>query len=334
MRILQMEMSATVNEIARWLNYLGAIPMIILGIIGSFLTVVVFTKRRSFRHNPTTTYLLANAIITGIHLPTIYSQSILVDGFLLGVFNTNDVACREHNYLFYVTTVSAISFPCWAAFDQYAATSREASFRHRWSSLRFVRLAIVGTVLFWTVAYIPMLFFSGIVNGRCGIANEVYRKLINYCITPLVYTILPFVFIVFFTRGTIRNLRATTLTNRRHRLMKQIRRMLIPQLAILGISGFPFSLEVIYLEVTNDLEKDSLRQAIENVGVQLVRLFYHCNFVCTFYIYLYMSSDVRKVLGQTFRCRWRKNEIQPLETSGGNSITLQTLNYLRSGVEH
>ena len=93
------DLAATINDVSRYLNYFGAIPMIILGTIGAVLTVVVFTKQRSFRHNPTTTYLLATAVMTGIHLPTIYSQSILVDGFLLGVFNTNDVACRAQNYL-------------------------------------------------------------------------------------------------------------------------------------------------------------------------------------------------------------------------------------------
>lgn len=328
-----MDMSATVNEVSRWLNYLCAIPMIVLGIIGSSLTIVVFTQQRAFRRNPTTTYLLASAVITGIHLPTIYSQSILVDGFLLGIFNTNNIACREHNYLLYVTTVSAISFPCWAAFDQYATTCRQASFRHRWSSLRFVRMAIFGTVLFWTLFYLPMLIFSGIVAGRCGIVNEVYRQMVNYCFTPLIYTILPFVLIVFFTQGTIRNLQGTTLANRRDRLMKQIRRMLIPQLFILGVSGFPFSLEVIYFEVTRGVEKDELRQAIEHLCVQLVRLFYHSNFVFTFYIYVYMSTDVRRVLRRVFGCYWGRNGIQPLEASAGNSLTLQTLNNARSGTE-
>ena len=328
-----MDMSATLNEVSRWLNYLCAIPMIVLGIIGSLLTIVVFTKQRAFRRNPTTTYLLANAIMTGFHLPTIYSQSILVDGFLLGIFNTNDIACREHNYLLYVTTVSAISFPCWAAFDQYATTCRQASFRHRWSSLRFVRLTIVGTVLFWTLFYLPMLIFSGIVDGQCGIANGSYSQIVNYCFTPLIYTILPFVLIVFFTRGTIRNLRVPTLANRRDRLMKQIRRMLIPQLFILGVSGFPFSIQAIYFEATLDVDKDELRQAIEHLCVQLVRLFYHSNFVFTFYIYAYMSTDVRRVLRRVFGCYWRRNGIQPLEASAGNSLTLRTLNTARSGME-
>lgn len=297
-----------INEVSRYLNYFGAIPMMILGIVGAILTIVVFTTQVSFRNNTTINYLLANAILTGIHLPTIYAQSILVDGFLLGVFNSSNQACREHSYFLYVTTVTVISFPCWAAFDQYAATCREAKFRYQWNSLRIVRLAIVLTVVFWAIVYIPVIFLSGIVNNRCSFLNATYRKFMNYFLTPVVYTILPFAVIVFCTRGTIQNLRLRKSVHRDDHFIKSIRRMLIPQLMILCLSGFPFSIEVIYFELTNQIEKDSLRQAIEHLFIQIDRLFYHCNFVCNFYIYAYMSSEVRKALRQVIhRCfRWNQ----------------------------
>ncbi|CAF1129258.1 unnamed protein product [Adineta ricciae] len=96
--------------------------MIILGVIGALLTNIVFAWQRAFQRNPATIYLLAGGIMTAIHLPTIYLQSILVDGFDIGIFNTNEIACREHNYLLYVTTIPTISFPCFAPFDRYAST--------------------------------------------------------------------------------------------------------------------------------------------------------------------------------------------------------------------
>jgi hypothetical protein len=286
--------ASDINNVSRWLNYLLAIPMIILGIIGAILTTLVFTRQPYFQHNPTIIYLLAGAIMTAIHLPSVYLQSILVDGFGLGVFNTNDLACREHNYLLYVTTVTAISFPCWAAFDQYASTCRQASFRHRWNSLKVVQLAIFTTVVFWAIVYLPMLFFSGIEQGSCIVTSPFYRRLNDFILTPLVYTIGPLTLIVVFMQGTIRNLRSTTRSNRRDHLTRQIRHMLIPQLLILAISGIPFGLQNIYFDLTIHIEKDALRFAVEHLFVQIIRLFYHTNFVFTFYIYLYMSSEVRK----------------------------------------
>ena len=120
--------AATINVVTHWLNYVLAIPMIALGIIGEILTVVVFTGQRSFSRNPTIIYPLAGAIITAIHLPCNYLQSVLVDGFGLGLFNVNIGNCRQQNYIRFMTTVSAISFPCWAAFDQYISTCPRSRF--------------------------------------------------------------------------------------------------------------------------------------------------------------------------------------------------------------
>lgn len=308
-----------INTISRWLNYLFAIPMIILGIIGALLTILVFTGERSFRRNPTIIYLLAGAIMTAIHLPTIYLQSILVDGFGFGVFNTNDIACREHNYLLFVTTVPTILFPCWAAFDQYVSTSRDASFRLRWRSMRIVRLAIFSTVLFWIIVYIPLLFVSTSINGVCILLDNSLTKFHDYILTPLVYAIGPLSLITVFAWGTVRNLRSTCFFNRHDHLTRQIRRMLIPQLLVLAISGIPFGLQNIYIHLTRNTNKDELRLAIEHFFVQIIRLFYHCNFVCPFYIYLYVSGKVRKILRRKMKKYLRRNVVPSDET-----IPLQT----------
>lgn len=299
--------------------------MIIFGIIGAILTIIIFSRKRSFRLNPTITYLLAGAILTAIHLPSIYLQSILVDGFGLGVFNTNDIACREHNYLLYVTTVPTISFPCWAAFDQYASTSREASFRNRWSSMRVVRLAICGTILFWTIVYIPIIFVSRSIDGVCVMIDSPITKFNDYVLTPLVYTVMPLSVILIFTLGTIRNLRAIDLAHRHDRLTKQIRRMLIPQLIVLGISGVPFGIQSIYFNLTSKIDKDAVRLATEHLLVQIIRLFYHCNFVCAFYIYLCMSSEVRKAFKKLVYKYVPNHQIRPTDVSGTNSMTLQAI---------
>jgi hypothetical protein len=315
---------AIINTISRCLNYVFAIPMISLGIIGAIFTILVFTGQQSFRRNSTITYLLAGAIITSIHLPSIYLQNILIDGFGLGVFNTNEIACRERNYLFYVTTVAAISFPCWAAFDQFATTSREANFRHRWSSMRFVRLAIIGTIIFWSIIYFPMIFESSIVKGLCIVVDGPYRIFHSYVLSPVVFIVGPISLITGFTLGTIRNLRSSTLANRHDRLTRQVRRMLIPQLVVLAIVGMQFGIQSLYQYITSNVEKDELRLAIEHLFDQITRLLYHITFVSTFYIYLYMSSDVRKVLSRLMTKHFQKNRIAPTNISSSKPIALQT----------
>lgn len=289
-------MSETVqllNALTRWANYLIAVPILIFGISGALLTVLVFTRHRTFRKTPAIAYLAAGATMTAIHLPSIYLIAVLVEGFGLRIFTSSDIACRMYNYFLYVTTVSAISYPCWAAFDQFAGTSRSAAFRHRWNSMRVTRIAIVGTFILWSLIYLPIFFVSSLTNNICRMTNASYTKFNNYVLTPLVFTVMPLVTILVFMRGTIQNLRNTSLPHRHDRFTRQIRRMLVPQLLILGVSGFPFGLESVYREATSQMPKDDLQLAIERLTFNCFRLFYHLNFVCTFYIYLYMSSEVR-----------------------------------------
>ncbi|CAF1238412.1 unnamed protein product [Rotaria sordida] len=322
--------AATFNLLTRLLNYVFAIPFLILGIIGSVLTVIVFTRKRAFRHNTTINYLLAGAIVTGIHLPAIYIQMILVYGFNISLMNTNVAACREHTYLRYVTTVAAISFPCWASFDQYAITSRQVAFRNRWSSLRIARIIIVCNMIFWILIYIPVLFFTGIRYGVCVFIPSPYTTFNTYVFTPLVYCICPIAVVTYCTRGTIQNLRSNVILNTHDRLSKQVRAMLVPQLIILSISGIPFGFQGVYLDITSYIEKDTFRIAIENFAGQVILIFYHFNYVFTFYIYLFMSSEVRKVLQRDVFRFMRKTRVSPFNVKTDNSISLRPLNNINS----
>jgi len=304
--------------------------MLILGMIGSILIIIVFTQKRAFRRNTSLTYLLAGAIITGIHLPTIYIQMILVYGFGVSLMNTNESACHEHTYLRYVTTVAAISFPCWATFDQYVGTSRDATVRNRWGSLRVVRLVIIVTVIFWILIYIPIIFNTGIINGVCVFKPGPYATFNTYVFTPLVYCLGPAAVIIYSTLGTIRNLRSNAVHTSRERLSKQVRAMLMPQLMILAISGIPFGFQGVYLDITSSIAKDAFRVALENFIGQVILIFYHFNYVFTFYIYVYKSSEIRKALKkQFFRCI-RMRQIRPLETIADISINVRKLNTTKS----
>ncbi|CAF0861600.1 unnamed protein product [Adineta ricciae] len=270
--------------------------MLILGMIGSLLIIIVILQKRSFRQNTSLTYLLAGAIITGIHLPTIYIQMILVYGFNVSLMNADVAACKEHTYLRYVTTVAAISFPCWAAFDQYVATSRYVTIRNRWSSLRVVRLVIVCSVIFWILIYIPIIFHTGIINHVCVFLPGAYTKFNTYVFTPFVYGIGPAGMIAYCTLGTVRNLRCSDVQQTHAKLAKQVRAMLMPQLVILAISGIPFGFQNMYLDLTSGLHKGASQIAIEAFVGQVILIFYHFNYVFTFYIYVYKSSEFRKVL--------------------------------------
>jgi hypothetical protein len=297
---IKMSNTATFNLLSRLLNYIFAIPMLILGMIGSILIILVITEQRASRRKISLTYLLAAAIITGIHLPTIYIQMILVYGFDVSLVNTFESACREHTYLRYVTTVAAISFPCWAAFNQYVATSSDVTVRDRWGSLRVVRLVIIFTVIFWMLIYIPIIFNTAIINGVCVFKPGPYTTFNTFVFTPLVYCLGPGGVIIYSILGTIHNLRSNAASICHTHLENQVRAMLMPQLIILGISGIPFGFQGVYLDITSDIVKDSFRLAVENFIGQIILILYHFNYVFTFYIYVYKSGEFRKALRKRF----------------------------------
>lgn len=324
----------TLDLLTRLLNYVIAIPFLIFGMLGSLLTIIVFTRKRSFRRNTSVNYLLAGAIVTGIHLPTVYIQMILVYGFNTSLMNTNLAACREHTYLRYVTTVAAVSFPCWAIFDQYANSCRDASFRNRWGSLRVARIVIVCNIIFWILVYIPVLFSTGILHGVCLFLPGAYTTFNTYVFTPLVYGIGPVVTIILCTRGIVRNLQASMVQNQtsKERLAAQVRSMLLPQLAILGISGIPFGFQGVYLNLTSSVNKDVWRVALENFIGQVILIFYHFNYVFTFYIYVFMSSEVRKALQRAFHLI-RSTRVYPTTVQTESSMTRRPLRTVASSVE-
>jgi hypothetical protein len=321
-----MSKEATFIFLSHLLNYVFAIPMLILGMIGSILIIIVFTHKRAFRRNSSLTYLLAGAIITGIHLPTIYIQMILVYGFNVSLMNTNETACREHTYLRYVTTVAAISFPCWASFDQYVTTSRDANVRNRWSSLRVVRLVIICTVIFWILIYIPVIFNTSIINGVCNFKPGPYTTFNTYVFTPLVFCLGPAGAISYCTLGTVRNLRSNSVHKTHERLGNQVRAMLMPQLIILGISGIPFGFQGVYTQLTSGIAKDAFRVSVETFLGQVILIFYHFNYVFTFYIYVYKSSEIRKALKKLFFKCTRMRQVTQVDSAMDKSIKLQTLN--------
>ena len=304
-------------------------PILIFGTLGVLLTILLFAKQHLPCRHPTTVYLLASAIMTAFHLPCIYLLNIVAHGFNVGLFNTNQFACQALLYLNYSTAISSIAFPCWAAFDQYASTCRQAAFRQRWSSIRVARLAIIGTILSCMIIYLPVIFIGDIIDGVCMLAETPYTKCNQYVLTPVVHILVPLLVVVVFTQGTLHNLHAGIARDHPNRLRRQIGRMLIPQLIVLSISGIPFGLISVYYEITRHVSKDEFRLALETMSDQIIRHIYQLNFVGTFYFYFFTSNKVKQALKKLLLTRFRQNTDVPMHTTRNNEIirlTLRSLN--------
>ncbi|CAF0893376.1 unnamed protein product [Rotaria sordida] len=291
----------------RWLNIIIGIPLFIFGIIGNILTIWIFTRPR-FRHTSSVRYLIACSVANFIQLAQTLLPRILTEGFKIPLIKSNSDYCKARGYIAGVATLCSLSFPCWASFDHFISTSRNATTRKYWTSKQFVYCAIFATILFWLIVQLPIVIFTRANGESCITTNIIHTYIQSYGITPLVYSILPMTAVICFNIGIVKNLRRSrviSFTNMNTRLARQVRRMLIPQLIILVLSGIPFSIHSIYSLATISMKKSLIQNAIESVILHTVRLLFYLNYVCSFYIYYIMSSEIR---------RGFKNLIRPSNT--------------------
>lgn len=298
----------------RWLNLVVGTTLLLFGIIGNLLNIFIFTRAR-FRQTFSVRYLIAASMMSLIQLLQTLLPRILTEGLGISIVKSNDSYCKARNYIAAVATLCSLSFPCWATFNQFIGTCREAATRNYCTSKRFVHLAILFTILFWLLVQIPNLIFGKANGEACTTTSNINTYISSYVITPFTYTILPIISISYFNMGIIRNLRRARvagLHQRNTRLARQVRRMLIPQLIILILSGIPFSSQTIYSTATMLMKKTALRLATESVIFTIVRLLFYLNYVCSFYIYVIMSSEIRRELKNYI---WQRNPISPQETT-------------------
>ena len=286
----------TLNHLSYLLNIVIGMIMFIIGVVGSIMISLIFLTQRAFRHNACIHYLLAGTVANFLMLVNVLLPRILNDGFAVRMYNASEIFCRQRLYMSSVASVCAIYFPCWAAFDQYISSSRNPTIRQRWGSVKFARKAILITVLISIIVHIPHLIYNGIVQGICMGNTVGFNQFNAYAFVPLFYGLIPLVLISFLSFFMIRNLRSIIAVNTSTYLTRQLRRMLIPQLIVIAVSAVPFSAQAAYATSTSTMPKDVLQRAIENLIFHIVRLLFYCNYIFSFYIYLIMSSEVRKSL--------------------------------------
>ena len=319
----------TLNNLSYLVNIVVGMIMFIVGVIGSIFIGFIFLTQRAFRQNPCIHYLLAGTVSNFIMLANVLLPRILNDGFGIPMYNANEIFCRERLYMSGVASLCAIYFPCWAAFDQYVSSSRNPSVRHRWSSVKFARKAIIATIMVSTIISIPNWIYNGIVQGICIGTNVQFNQYNAYFLVPLFYGVIPLILISFLTLFMVRNIRSVVVSNMSNYIARQIRRMLIPQLIVIAVAGIPFSVQTAYATSTAAVPKDTLQRAIENLIFHIVRLLFYCNYIFSFYIYVLMSNEVRKSLRRllfTFICRQKRpTRIQTMTMAPpGQSVTAYT----------
>lgn len=296
--------------------YFG-IPIFISGFIGNCLNIVMFLSQKLFPPSPCQLYLLTASISSLIAIVFPLSLRILI-GLQYDLTKTNLFLCKSRQYLGHVSILTSLTCVSWATIDRYLISCREVRFRQM-SKMLTARLLCVSTVVFWCLHGLPIVIMVNIYPTAtnqtvCTNRSIIYGYYLNYFIILILYNILPLsVFVVFglltwqhlrkIRRRRIQPIQQRSPVNRRQEY--QLTRMLLLQIFSISISTIPYTMNSLYNAITNQIPKDSLRVAQENLSTTVTNFLFYLNFAASFYIYLSSSKSLRNKLFKRFLSIYR-----------------------------
>lgn len=95
----------------------------------------------------------------------------------------------------------------------------------------------------------------------------------------------------------------TTKQGRFHRIERQITSLIIAQTLVCALTSIPYGAQYLYTGITLTQTKDNYRLALEALIQHVVRLNLYASSAAPFYIYVCLSSEIRRMVLDLFLCR-------------------------------
>ena len=241
--------AATLLDVSYILTvYIGSLTVIV-GLIGNLLNILVFTRLKLFRKNPSTFSLTIVSIADcGLLILTTINR-IIPTIFQFNLMSRSNLACKLVVYIARFVGIISISVVCFAAFDQYLSTSYHYRLRQM-STFKLAQNFAIVLVLLAGLYSIPVLIYFDIrpVVG-CTVndaAFNYFNSFIHYCI---LFGLLPILIALSFSLLAYRNVRHLIRHETsavRRRLDRQLTAMILVRAALMIIVSLPFFIHIIY----------------------------------------------------------------------------------------
>ncbi|CAF0848584.1 unnamed protein product [Adineta ricciae] len=310
--------------------------ILITGNISTFGNIIIFSSR-AFRNRACTVYLLVEAIVLIFFFDLVLLTRTLQKGFRIPVLSRYDAICRLRYFASQYTNLLAISLFILATTDRYLSTHRSQVLR-KWSGRTSLAYKLVlACVIIWFVFGCHRLVLYSATTGSCIAQPGLYALLDNY-LEAVISGLCPPVIIFVLSYLLMRSVRNTiqrqnlVLSNEQNsaavkltflrKTDKQLTRMLLWQTLVAIPAFIPYTVQLIYSNVTENWSKSPEWVAWENVCVETIRLLSYTFFSTRLYITLISSGRLRREIFRIFRLR---NDIQP--TDG----TLNTMDQTTAG---
>jgi hypothetical protein len=233
--------------ISQQISIYYGIPVLAAGLIGGFLSVIVFLSLKTFRQSSCAFYLTVMSFVNIGQLFSGLLSRIMITGYSTDWTATSPFYCKFRYFLLQLCTLVSLTCITLATIDQYLATSSHPRFQ-QWSNLKVAyRLTTIFVILWSLHGILYLVFFASgqsLVNGKtsCMIINAIFGKYHTYGYFVILTGFLPISMTVLFALMAFRNIqqlayRSVPLVRRE--LEKQLTMIVLVQVAINSFTLLP-----------------------------------------------------------------------------------------------
>jgi hypothetical protein len=285
------------------LQYNRIVPptVFIFGVIGNLFNLIIL-RRRAFRNNPCTTFLLVLSITNLNNLILGLVPNYLGDAYGIDILTATIVFCRCRFMILHCSLALSSWLIVLAGIDRFCISSRHVN-RRNLSTLKNARLSVLVATVICCIVYSHVLVLFTIektpLGPVCYAQSGTYRVFYDFLFFAT-FSFTPPILMIIVGVGTFHNiLRArgivtpqTTANTRAstnnilhiHKKDRQFLKMLLLQLAFTVTLTVPIAVQKLYATFTQNVVKSAGRLEIENFMAQVVRTLTQINSGLSFYL--------------------------------------------------
>ncbi|CAF4881214.1 unnamed protein product, partial [Rotaria sp. Silwood1] len=268
--------------------------ILLMGLIGNTINIIVLSKLRLFRGNPSVFYFIFESIGNLAQLLINYPTRIIMNGFAINYTNMSLVWCKMRAYLVSVLTLIPMFTVCCTSFDQFLSTHYQAFLRQK-STLTLAKYLTLTIVFIIILHGIPIIVFLDLPPSNvCNTYNAIFTRYYSSVYYPIMQGVLPMSVASLFSVLAFRNVRRIVrrqIPTTRRRLDRQLTAMVLSRAACLVVLILPFTTYRIYI-LNIIVQPDQLILSAINYSlleVISVTIFY-LNYSVNFYVFMATSS--------------------------------------------
>ncbi|CAF1184352.1 unnamed protein product [Adineta steineri] len=310
--------------------------ILITGNISTIGNIIVFSSR-SFRNRACTIYLLAEAFVLIFFFNFVLLTRTLQKGFQIPLLNRYDVICRLRYFASQYINLLALNLFIFASLDRLLSTHRSPVYRQLSGQINLAyKLILICTIIWFLVSCHRFIFYSTL-TGQCIAQDGVYAIFDNY-FEAIVSGLCPPIIIFILAYSLMRNVRNTIQRQIVHvhteptsrstpnlkflrKTDKQLTHMLLWQTLVAIPAFVPYTIELIYINISQYWSKSDQWLAWESICVETIHLLSYTFFSTHFYVSLMSSNGIRVKILNIFGM---KNRINPVSKTS-DTINLNTV---------